>query len=289
MPGGAPVPGIGAPPGLPGAGAGGTIPGQPPGLGGAPPGDPKMMAPGLLPPTGAGAPAADPRMMMKQGGLPPNLAPPPGVTGAPGIDPKTFNPGGANPGQLPQLTATPPGDPKGAFPNNPGLPAQNGVNPTIDPNAFNLGGAAPGIPGQGLNPGGAPGLPGGGGLGPAGYGAGGQNQAKPGSFEHVVTEFTNKMSAGDYTGMDELVASKARGTLAEIRDGELSEDQQAELKSAFEEASVDLKTRKNRGATIEVYAKGKQGHRILLAVGKDGDQLKLRDMDIREPSGSKKR
>lgn len=123
-----------------------------------------------------------------------------------------------------------------------------------------------------------------------GGGIGGQSgQAKQGSFEYAVAEFTSKLASGDYTGIDYLIGSKAKGLLAQLRDGEVSQEKKDELKATFDSVTIQNETRKNRGAAIEIYVKGKLGHLILLSVGKEGGVFKIKDMKINEPGATKKR
>lgn len=308
MPGGN-MPPAGAPGGQPALAGGGNAPTPGGGLlamnpSGGPPGasppagfDPKTM------PT---RPGADPGQPANPGGAAPAGAPPAG------IDPKTMpaRPGGepgqpGNPGAgLPQLMPAKPDDgrpPAGADPKN--MPAR--------PGGPALGGPPAGAPGAGADPNGVPARPGNpagagalpnanggdgapgiaraGGAGGNAAGGGQNNQYKQGSFEHTVTEFTSKVAAGDYTGMDYLVSSKAKGLLAEIRDDEVGDEKKDELKSTFASAAPQDNTRKNKGSAVEIYVKGKLGHMIQLSVGKEEGVFKIKEMKIHEPGASKKR
>ena len=325
MPGGAPG---GAMPGMPGAPGGGaaamdpkmmmqpggnpTNPGQPP-VGAAAAMDPKMMMPPGGNPTNPGQPPAgaaaamDPKMM-KPGSFPTNPGQPP-AGGPAGMSPEMMKKYAESQRQKagqPPPGGAPPIDPRmmkpgGALPVNPGQPPVGGLNPAnpiqdaagrpdrknmpLDPRGKP---ADPGLAAPGNNRG-RPNFPAGGNAF-RGNGPGGQNrQDKPGSFEYVINEFTSKMAAGDYTELDSLISTRARGQLAKLRDGEVDDEQKAELAAAFEDASVESNTRKNRGATLEIHVKGNQGHLIVLAAGKDKGEFKIRDMKIHEPGASKNR
>jgi hypothetical protein len=150
-------------------------------------------------------------------------------------------------------------------------------------------GAAPGAAAAnaGANP---PGANAGAGARPAGDATGGnQNKPKPGSWEHAMLTFTEKVAEGDYSGLEYLITSKAKGLLAEIRDGEVSEERIEELKASFAEAAPQPESLKKTGASIILAMKGKLGHLIVLTVGKEDGVFKIRDMKINEPGATRKR
>jgi hypothetical protein len=90
--------------------------------------------------------------------------------------------------------------------------------------------AAPGA----LNPGG-PGIPG---------GAGATSQFEPGSAEEALAKFCVAMADSNLTEAAEYISPKAKGLLAQIRDGSLSEEKTDELKESFvPEGLTKLKTR----------------------------------------------
>jgi hypothetical protein len=230
-------------------------PGGPGGPAGALPADPKAMAPR----PGAEGPPADPKNMApKAGGAlpadPKNMAPRPGAEPLPGD--RKMNAEGDKKGI--------PGNEKGMPPDRAGAGAL-GANPAE--------GAA-------------------GGLGRAGGagGAGNQNQKfKPGSWEHAIDTFAQRMAAGDFSGLEYVISSKAKGLLGEIRDGALSEERLEDLKAAFAEPTPLPETKKNAGSSVSITIKGKLGHHMTLTVGREDGVFKIRDLKISEPGASRKR
>lgn len=286
--------GAGAPGGPAGGPAGAPIPGQP---GTVMPADPKAM----LNPGGAGALPADPKNMPVDPNMPARppgapgaagalpgdpkaMAPRPGAKGLPGGDPKNMAPkagGGALPADPKAMAPRPgaePGNPKMAEGDKKGA---GGNEKAMAPEA-----AGPGALGANAGAGAAGGPGRAGGIG----GAGNQNQKfKPGSWEHAIDTFAQRMAAGEFSGMEFLISSKAKGLLGELRDGEASEERLEDLKGAFAEPTPLPETKKNAGSSVSITIKGKLGHHMTLTVAKEDGVYKIRDMKISEPGASRKR
>jgi hypothetical protein len=255
--------------------------------GGAPAGAPA--------PAGAAPAGVDPKMMAAMaatsGGVPAGAPAPAGAVPA-GVDPKVMAAMAATSGGAPAGAPVPAGAaPAGADVK---VMAKNfapgGGNEAAMAAAPNAGaGAAAGAAANGggnqpaANAGGGPQRPGGDASG------NNQNRPKPGSWEHAVLTFVEKVAAGDYSTLDYVVSSRAKGLLAEIRNGELSPERIDELKASFDSAAPQPETFKNTGAAIVITMKGKLGHAIVLTVGKEDGVFKVRDLKISEPGATKKR
>lgn len=121
--------------------------------------------------------------------------------------------------------------------------------------------------------------------GAAGRDGGGTGQKPPaGSWKYAVLTFSEKIAAGEDSGYEKLINSKAKGLLAEIRDGELDPDKLEDLKKSFAEATPLMQSIKNTGTTIEIKLKGKLGHIITVTTAKEGKEFKVRDLKITEPA-----
>jgi hypothetical protein len=303
-PGGSGMPGAGGPampgagePGMPGAGGPGMMPNANAGAGG-PPGAQVAMAPnpGTLP-GGAGPGPAGPAGALP-GRIDPKAMPAnPGGTlpaGGAGADAKAMpggvpaGPAGALPGGDPKAMLKNPGaDPKMAAPSGEAAPKAGNEKAMAKAEAGAGAGAA--AENAGGNPGGAANV-GAGGQRPQGdAGGNNQNRLKPGTWQYAVLTFAEKVAAGDTSGLDYVVSSKAKGLLAEIRDGELSPEKLDELKASFAEAAPQMESIKNTGGSIIIDLKGKLGHILTLTVGKEGRDFKVRDLKISEPGATKKR
>lgn len=312
MPAGPPGAQAAMPPGPPG-GDNKAMPGSMNAAAGQPPGMPVGGGPmPTNPAAGANAQApADPKNMpalaggpnMREGGLGfpgGEKAMPAGPGGPAALGAEAAKAMPANPGAVGGKAKE--GDEK-AMPARPGVPGPGGLMlgkdgdgdpkkmPAADANknmAANAAGAGAAIGPNAAEAGGAER------AGLAGAGAGGgaygnQNRPKQGTWEYAVVTFMEKVAEGDYSGMEYLVTSKAKGLLKEIRDDEVRAEKKDELKAAFAEASFVEGSAKNTGAARNLSMKGKLGHVIQLSVSKENGEFRIRELKINEPGATKKR
>ncbi len=122
--------------------------------------------------------------------------------------------------------------------NQPGVNAANmaaaGAGAAAGPGGGHAGNPAAMAASGGLNPGGL-GIPG---------GAAAASQFEPGSAEEALAKFCVAMADSNLTEAAEYISPKAKGLLAQIRDGSLSEEKTDELKESFSpQGLTNLKAR----------------------------------------------
>lgn len=138
------------------------------------------------------------------------------------------------------------------------------------------GATAPGTDGAAGNPGGEPGSQG-----------GGYEQAKlpsfpDGSAEKAVQQLILKVTAGDTTGLDELISEKADGVLKELRDGTISEDKLRELKESWGQVrSVNVR---QVGGGKEILLQNAKGTLLPFQCHREHGAYRVRDYSEREPT-----
>jgi hypothetical protein len=111
----------------------------------------------------------------------------------------------------------------------PGVANPAGINPA-NPNAG--GHAQAGAAGPGAIAGGGPAMvPGGGAGGPGGLGG---QQFPPGSAEDATAKFCAAMADSNLTEAGQYISPKARGLLALIRDGSITDEKVESLKASFQ-------------------------------------------------------
>ncbi len=264
------------------------------------PGTPGSTMPGMpattMPAGTQVAMTGDPAASAASAGTAPSSTSPastaPATTTAPSsTDPASSAPATTAPATTTPATTTPPTTATPATPptTTPADPAVAGTTPA-DPNAAAAKPAMvdPANPAAG-NPGAAANGNPGGVAQPGAPSEKRESQHKQGTLDYAITEFAGKIAAGDYAGLEYVISSKAKGLLAEIRDGEISDDKKTELKATFASATPQENTRKNKGSTVEIYLKGKLGHMLQLSVGKEDGVFKIRELKIHEPGATKKR
>lgn len=258
---------------MPGATPGmhGGTPGATPGMHGATP----AATPGMHDPTMAANPGIDPATTPGAAGHAPMpgaghaATPMPGAGHAanPGVDPAaamaaTVAAGhnaaapmpGANPGFIPM-----PGVEPGA---NPGVdPAADAARAAMQAQAA---GAQPGAEGaaQGAQTGNRAG------------------QYEEGSPDRVVMEFADAIEAGDLEAAGKLIGDRARGTLATVRDGTISENQLAQLKAYT--ADMERVGGRNLGSGLQISYNGGSDKVLQFKVTKGNTGFVITEMDVRD-------
>ena len=285
-------------PGMPG-----TAPAATPGMHGATPGAAPGMhggTPGAAPGMHGGAPGAAPGMhdpamaAAANPGVDPAMAPTPGAAGhapMPGVagQPTTPMPGvghAANPGVDPaaMAAAAAAGGHGAANPMpgaNPGFIPMPGVDPAANAGVAPAAAAAAAAALQAQA--GAPGAPGAPGALPgAGQGAQGgrSNQYEAGTPDRVVMDFADAIEAGDIEAAGKLISARARGTLATVREGTISENQLAQLKAYT--ATLERVGGRNSGSSNQNSYNGGADKVLQFKVAKGTVGFEITEMDVRD-------
>lgn len=283
----------GATPGAPGAmpGAGHAAPTMPsaPGQPGAPlsahgpsnPGSPnpaQMMANAHGQPSGSGptptAPASnDPAAMMAkshgQGAPGSNGAAMPMPLPGSGHSQPVLNPANAaaagGPGAM---------GPGGA----PGPAGAHAGNPN-DPAMANPGGPLAGAPGGIGGPQGA--------AGPGGAGGPG-TQFPAGTAEAALQKFCMAMADSNLTEAGEYISPKAKGLLAQIRDGSITDDKIDSLKESFAPQGLQLKPSRNLGTGKSITLSNAKNELLSFTLMKEDDAYLLREFKVsKQPANTR--
>jgi hypothetical protein len=139
-------------------------------------------------------------------------------------------------------------------------------------------GAAPGHGQPGVNPGQPGAMP----SPPGAAGPGGQGTPKltPGSAEDSLFKFCTAMSEGNLTEAAEYISPKAKGTLAQIRDGSLSDDKTEKLKESFGLQGLKNKPSRNVGIGRTIVLGNANNENLTFTLVKEDDIYKLREFKI---------
>lgn len=278
----------------------GMSPAATPGMHGATPGAMPATTPGMH----GGTPGATPGMHGATPGASPGMHDPAMAAAAnPGVDPAT-TPGAAGhattpmPGVGHAATPMPGVAGHGATPM-PG--AGHAANPGVDPAAMAAAAAAghnAAFPMPGANPGANPeaaaaaaamqaqagaqpgALPGAEGAGPGGQQGNRASQYEEGSPDRVVMEFADAIEAGDLEAAGKLVSDRARGTLATVRDGTISENQLAQLKAYT--ADMERVGGRNLGSGLQISYNGGSDKVLQFKVTKGNTGFVITEMDVRD-------
>lgn len=300
----APMPGAGMPgPGMPGSAAmmhgggmpggsmpGGSMPGMPAGVVTPPEnagahGTPAAVAPGPSSPDAAAAMAAavghaGPGAAVPPGAAhgAPGAAVPPGVAGA-----FPTGSGPTPPGAVPPAGAFPGaghGGPGGSIAGFPGGAAA--VPPGADPAAAAANGFPGAVPGAGVPGSGIPGAEGAGGTGQI-------PEFPKGSAEYAVQKVVLAIISGKLDGLDEVISEKARGLVAELRDGTVDPEKLIELKEQFAQPSLAGQP-KNNGTSKTVNLRNPSGDTLSFTVARErGEETyKVNALTIRPGKGSRR-
>lgn len=238
-----------------------TDPAMMPGMHGATP----MATPGMP----AGDPAAMPGMTTADPAAttPPMHAPAMGHTAA---TPMTADPALATPPATAGHAAIPmPGA-------DPAAVAATTPMPGANPGAVPMPGADPAAMAALAQPG-APGAD------AAAQGAQSSNRAdqyEAGTPDRVVMEFADAIETGDIEAAGKLISDRARGTLATVRDGTISENQLAQLKAYTE--TLDRVGGRNLGSGVQISYNGGSGKVLQFKVSKGSTGFEITEMDIRD-------
>jgi hypothetical protein len=135
------------------------------------------------------------------------------------------------------------------------------------------------------------GIPGAGGAGgPEGAAAAGQApQFSKASAEYAVQKVVLALISGNIDGLDEVISEKARGLLAELRDGTVDPDKVDELKEQF--AQVQLAGQpKNNGSSKTINLRNATGDYFSFTVARERNEeiYKVNNLTIRAGKGSRR-
>ncbi len=86
--------------------------------------------------------------------------------------------------------------------------------------------------------------------------------------------------AGDYTGADDLISSRAKGLAATIRSGEMNNAKIESLKTTFD--GLELFNRKNANGGLQFVLKNKSGQLLQFVIIKEGPDFVIRDFVVRD-------
>lgn len=124
----------------------------------------------------------------------------------------------------------------------------------------------------------------GGPMPPGAPGGQGGSQFAAGSAEDTLQKFCIAMSEGNLTSAAEYVSPRAKGTLLQIRDGQLSDDKVNEFKEAFVPSGLTLKPSRNAGGVGKTINLGNaKGQTLSFTLSKEEDVYKLREFTISKP------
>lgn len=203
----------------------------------------------------------------------------------PGFDPAAAP--AANPSPHAALPPMPGVDPATAAADPAGLPANPGFNPGANP-------AVPGAAPAGVDPaameaamrarqeaaaGAAPdaegAIPG---QGPQGGSRADKYDAS--NPERVVFEFADALENGDVEAAGKLISDRARGALASIREGSISENELAKLKAYT--ATLDRVGARNSGSGVQLNYNAGSDKVLQFKVGKGSSGFQITELEIRD-------
>jgi hypothetical protein len=158
------------------------------------------------------------------------------------------------------------------------------------PGGAHDGGSTPGAntagahgPGAGQNPG-TPGGPQNTPGGPQGGPGGGPNGQIPkfpeGSAEEALLKFCLAMADNNLTAAAEYISPKAKGLLAEIRDGNISDEKLESMKPSMALEGMKLNSSRQVGTEKRISLGNKQDEILSFSLFKESDVYKLREFKI---------
>jgi hypothetical protein len=154
--------------------------------------------------------------------------------------------------------------------NQPGVAAAGGPGAAAGPGGgHGANPAAMAAPG-GLNPGGL-GIPG---------GAAGASQFAPGSAEEALAKFCVAMADSNLTEAGEYISPKAKGLLAQIRDGSISEEKTDALKESFAPQGLTKVPSRITGTGKTINLSNAKNELLSFTLMKEDDAYLLREFKV---------
>ena len=121
-------------------------------------------------------------------------------------------------------------------------------------------------------------------MNPGGAAPGGQQggaQFAAGSAEDALLKFCTALAAGNLTGAADYISPKAKGMLAQIRDGSLPDDKLDNLKDSFSLQGLQMKPSRNVGGVGRTINLGNAKTETLsFTLVKEDDSYKLKEFKI---------